>query len=188
MVLNRVVAIAYLAIFLAPSLLAFAYHDDAEAQAITQTYDVCFTTGGGTVNGGDCAGRVVEEIDSAETSIDIFAYELTESRIAEALIRAQRRNVAVRVIANANTIATRASLLPALIQNDVPVYLDGVPGLEHNKSAIIDTKIVLTGSLNWTKAANERNAENLLIVHDTWLAAEYEANFLQRLADSEPWR
>ena len=42
---------------------------------------------------------------------------------------------------------------------------------------IIDRTTVLTGSFNFTKAADHKNAENLLVIRDDKVAAKYEANF-----------
>lgn len=49
--------------------------------------------------------------------------------------------------------------------------------IAHNKVMIIDDRIVITGSFNFTKAAEEKNAENLLIIDSPALAAKYVANF-----------
>ena len=162
----------------------------AHAQPV---FSLCFTTGGDTAHGEDCAGRVVSEVNRAKQSIDVFAYELTEPRIASALSRAHIRGVAVRIIADRAFASSKLAGHLAWLAFDkedggIPVYIDGVPGLEHNKVIIIDGQTVLTGSLNWTKAANERNAENLVIIRDPGIAGLYEGNFLQRLADSEPWK
>jgi phosphatidylserine/phosphatidylglycerophosphate/cardiolipin synthase-like enzyme len=52
---------------------------------------------------------------------------------------------------------------------------------------IIDDQTVLTGSFNFTKAAEEQNAENLLVIHDPQLAAKYAQNWKQHLQHSEPY-
>ena len=49
---------------------------------------------------------------------------------------------------------------------------------------IIDGAVVLTGSFNFTKAAEENNAENLLVIHDSALAAKYTTNWKDHLAHS----
>ena len=48
--------------------------------------------------------------------------------------------------------------------------------IAHNKIMIIDGTAVLTGSFNFTKAAGQKNAENLLVIRDDKLAAKYAAN------------
>ncbi|HTR44450.1 MAG TPA: phospholipase D-like domain-containing protein, partial [Thermodesulfovibrionales bacterium] len=46
----------------------------------------------------------------------------------------------------------------------IPTYIDAQHAIAHNKVMIIDKETVITGSFNFTKAAEERNAENLLIL------------------------
>lgn len=50
-------------------------------------------------------------------------------------------------------------------------------GLLHDKFAIIDNRVVLTGSFNWTITADKKNAENLLVIRDRDLAQEYTKQF-----------
>lgn len=52
---------------------------------------------------------------------------------------------------------------------------------------VIDGQVVITGSFNFTKAAEESNAENLLVMRDTDLAATYTANWETHLRHSQPY-
>lgn len=52
---------------------------------------------------------------------------------------------------------------------------------------IVDAQTVITGSFNFTKAAEERNAENLLVIRDSRLAAKYTANWQAHLRHSQPY-
>jgi competence ComEA-like helix-hairpin-helix protein len=47
----------------------------------------------------------------------------------------------------------------------------------HNKFAVIDNKMVITGSYNWTASAGERNNENLLVIDDKNIIKEYQNQF-----------
>jgi phosphatidylserine/phosphatidylglycerophosphate/cardiolipin synthase-like enzyme len=58
-----------------------------------------------------------------------------------------------------------------------PTMIDANHAISHNKVMIIDGETVITGSFNFTKAAQEKNAENLLIVRDQALAAQYTQNW-----------
>ncbi|MGC8483733.1 MAG: phospholipase D-like domain-containing protein, partial [Thermodesulfobium sp.] len=72
------------------------------------------------------------------------------------------------------------SKLPLLIQNNVPVLIDTVHGIAHNKIMILDDTNVITGSFNFTDAADSRNAENVLIIQDSELARIYKDNWDKR--------
>jgi phosphatidylserine/phosphatidylglycerophosphate/cardiolipin synthase-like enzyme len=64
-------------------------------------------------------------------------------------------------------------------------FIDAEHAIAHNKLILIDYDTVITGSFNFTKAAEERNAENLLILRgDADLAAKYRANFELHLSHS----
>jgi phosphatidylserine/phosphatidylglycerophosphate/cardiolipin synthase-like enzyme len=72
----------------------------------------------------------------------------------------------------------------------IPVKIDAQHAIAHNKVMVIDGETVITGSFNFTKAAEESNAENLLIIHDKKLASLYIKNWQEHAQHSEPtfWR
>jgi phosphatidylserine/phosphatidylglycerophosphate/cardiolipin synthase-like enzyme len=59
--------------------------------------------------------------------------------------------------------------------------------IAHNKVMVIDGLIVITGSFNFTKAAEESNAENLLVIDDAQLAEKYAKNWQEHFAHSVPY-
>jgi phosphatidylserine/phosphatidylglycerophosphate/cardiolipin synthase-like enzyme len=67
----------------------------------------------------------------------------------------------------------------------VPVYIDSVHAIAHNKIMIIDRETVITGSFNFTKAAEEKNAENLLIIKNPDLAKIYLNNWYKHKGHAE---
>jgi phosphatidylserine/phosphatidylglycerophosphate/cardiolipin synthase-like enzyme len=69
----------------------------------------------------------------------------------------------------------------------VPTKIDAEHAIAHNKIIIVDGETVITGSFNFTKAAQEKNAENLLIIHDKALAAQYTQNWQMHAQHSQPY-
>lgn len=67
----------------------------------------------------------------------------------------------------------------------IPVKIDAQHAIAHNKVMIIDGETVITGSFNFTKAAEENNAENLLVIRDKKLAEQYTKNWQERERHSE---
>jgi phosphatidylserine/phosphatidylglycerophosphate/cardiolipin synthase-like enzyme len=67
----------------------------------------------------------------------------------------------------------------------IPTYIDPVHGIAHNKIIIINREVVITGSFNFTRAPEENNAENLLIIRSKELAREYLVNWERHRAQSE---
>ncbi len=111
---------------------------------------------------------------------------MTSPQIESALIAAHRRGVEIRAVFDPDALKEPGSKVGELAAAGIPVYVDSFhkPGLAHNKVMVIDDATVITGSFNFTKAAEMRNAENLLVIHDPTLAAEYEHNFEAHLAHS----
>ena len=162
----------------------------ASAQAIVGIDDlgpgeVCFTSGNRSTVGGDCAALVAEAIAGASASLLVQAYNFTESRIVAALLEAHRRGVSVTVIVDKISMHQRGEGVSAVRAAGIPVFIDRKPHIAHNKVIVIDGVTVVTGSFNFSASAQCCNAENLLIVHSTALAAAYAANFARRKAVSE---
>ena len=118
----------------------------------------------------------------------IQAYSFTSYPIAEALIDAQKRGVKVEAIIDAKQIHEKKVKIGLIAKGGVAVYLDRVHAIAHNKVMIIDGKTVITGSFNFTNAAEEHNAENLLILDDAALATEYTSNWKMHQKHSEQYQ
>jgi len=127
-------------------------------------------------NGG-CQDTVLSEINKAHDSIDIAMYELTSKEIAQALVKAKKRDVKVKITFDAAQIKDHASKSRYLMNKGLDVKFKMGPGLLHDKFAVIDDKIVLTGSFNWTESADKKNAENLLVITDKEIAQKYTKEF-----------
>ncbi len=148
------------------------------------TVQVAFTPGE------DVGALVGDAIRKARHQVLVQAYSLTHKAIAQALVDAKRRGLDVEVIADRQQAATVAtSLVDWLVAQGVPVWLDGDHGAAHNKVMVIDAggadTTVITGSFNFTHAAQYRNAENLLVLRGNGnLAEAYAANWRRHKAHS----
>jgi phosphatidylserine/phosphatidylglycerophosphate/cardiolipin synthase-like enzyme len=150
------------------------------------TYQVCFTPSD------DCEGMIVWAIGAAARRIHVQAYSFTDKAIARALEEAARRELEVVVLLDKKRRKQRSSVARELLEAGVSVLCDVRPAIAHNTTLIIDPDgqhpVVETGSFNFSYSAEQRNAENALILRDDQsLAAAYERYFQERLAASEPW-
>jgi len=139
--------------------------------------------------GCDPLSSVLHAIGGAHKTIRIQIYSLTLQEIVSALVTAKRRGVDVRVIVDSGQLKEDRSdklRVASLASSGVPVLVDTVPGLMHDKVMVIDGETVLTGSFNYTWGAEHWNAENLLQIHDPVLAAEYLQNWNERAGQSHP--
>ena len=142
-------------------------------------YEVCFTPGG------KCTNLIVEAINSAKKSLLVQAYSFTSAPIAKAVVEAKERGVNVKVILDKSQFSQKYSSATFLKNHQIPLWEDDKVAIAHNKVMVIDSQLVVTGSFNFTKAAQERNAENLLIVDSPALAKLYTQNWLKRESASE---
>ena len=132
---------------------------------------------------------VVRAIDEAHKTILVQMYALTSRQIVAALVNAKRRGVDVRAIVDRSQLTEDHSdtyAVGRLASGGVPVLVDTVAGLMHNKIMIVDAAAVITGSFNYSSSAEHRNAENLVVIHDPALSAEYTQNWNSRAAKSRP--
>jgi phosphatidylserine/phosphatidylglycerophosphate/cardiolipin synthase-like enzyme len=141
------------------------------------------------VPGQDCAAMVAAEIDSAKTEIFGQSYGLTHPLIIRALADARARGVDVRIILDRINESPRYTSATYLLNHGIEPVIDDRVAIAHNKVLVIDQDTVITGSMNFTVAAQKRNAENALIVrHDLGLAQAYRENWFRRAAVSRPVR
>jgi phosphatidylserine/phosphatidylglycerophosphate/cardiolipin synthase-like enzyme len=139
--------------------------------------------------GCDPLDTVVQAIDGARKTVLVQMYALTSREITSALVNAKRRGVDVRTIVDRSQLEEDRNdtyAVGRIASGGVPVLVDMVPGLMHNKVMIVDSATVVTGSFNYTWSAEHKNAENLLVIHDPALAAEYTQNWNARAARSRP--
>jgi phosphatidylserine/phosphatidylglycerophosphate/cardiolipin synthase-like enzyme len=136
---------------------------------------------------GGATEAVVKEIDNAKSQILVQAYSFTSVPIAKALVDAHKRSIKVEAILDKSQRREKYTSATFLANMRVPTYIDDKHAIAHNKIMIIDKATVITGSFNFTKAAEEKNAENLLIIKSKELASIYIDNFLKHKQHSEPY-
>lgn len=133
---------------------------------------------------GGCTQVIVSELKAAKESVLVQAYSFTSVPIAKALVDAHKRGVKIQVILDKSQRTEKYSSATFLKNAEIPTFIDDKHAIAHNKVMVIDGKTVITGSFNFTKAAEESNAENLLVIRDSDLAAKYAKNWQEHLAHS----
>lgn len=158
--------------FNSPTVLAAILEKDTH-------YEVCFTPGQA------CTQLITNTIDKAKTSLFIQAYSFTSADIAKAILAAKRRGVKVTVLLDKSQVKNnRYSSSQFLQNNNIDVLVDYKPAIAHNKVMLIDKMILITGSFNFTQAAQKKNAENVLIIENANLANKYLTNWQNRFVES----
>ncbi len=149
------------------------------SNSIKGSIEYCFTPGG------NCTEKIVDAIHHAQKTLWIQAYQFTSLPISEAVIAAKRRGVDVRIILDKTQYTQKPNASAVLFKHQgIPVWIDNKVSIAHNKIIIVDNQKVISGSFNFSKAAQTRNAENVLIIQSTELAKVYVANWRNRQAAS----
>lgn len=133
--------------------------------------------------------KLIKRIDAAKNEIKAAVYMLTDSRIVKALINANNRGVSVQVITDKISSVGEFGKVSMLAENGVPVWIFEAPNtgpknkkfynadsIMHNKFAVIDN-FLWTGSFNWTRSANNKNQENVILTNDTGIVESYKNHF-----------
>jgi phosphatidylserine/phosphatidylglycerophosphate/cardiolipin synthase-like enzyme len=140
---------------------------------------------------GKCSAHIRREIDQSKQELLVAVYAFTHDELAEALVKAKKRGVNVQVIIDREFDATNERSKGKFFESQkiplrrisggrAPAAPEKEAGLMHQKFAVIDRRIVFTGSYNWTRSADNLNDENLLLFRDAApLAEEYRKAFVQ---------
>ncbi|MFO0929442.1 MAG: phospholipase D-like domain-containing protein [Gemmataceae bacterium] len=149
----------------------------ATASADSGAVQVYFTQPGRSASEScEIVSAVVRHIDATKTTLDVCAFELDNRVICDALVRAAKRGVRVRLATETNYLEeSGVNMLKAV---GVPVVDDARPGaLMHNKFMVFDNQAVWTGSMNFTENCAYRNNNNGLYIANPDLAANYATKF-----------
>jgi phosphatidylserine/phosphatidylglycerophosphate/cardiolipin synthase-like enzyme len=146
---------------------------------------------------GGCTQAVIDRVkrardtirvQAARDTIRVQAYYFSSAPIAEALMRAHQRGVDVQVLLDSSQRTQQYSSATFFHNQNIPVFIDSRHAIAHDKIILIDGATVITGSFNFTKSAEERNVENLLIIDGKQrLANAYDAHFEEHLRHAEPY-
>lgn len=135
-----------------------------------------------------CSAHIIREIDQAKKELLVAVYAFTSDDLAGALIQAKKRGLSIQVILDREFDAANEKSKGKFLESQkisvrrISGIASNTPrketGLMHQKFAVIDRTTVLSGSYNWTHAADSLNDENLLLFRDARpLAEEYRKAF-----------
>lgn len=155
--------------------------------ASTAHVEVAFTPGD------DISGLIVKQIGQAKERVQMQAYLFTDRKIANALLGARKRGVEVQIVGDATQ--QQAGGLPhlkALARAGADVYLNDTLAASHNKIVIVDgasaAAAVITGSYNFTQAAQSKNAENVVVISGNRAVTDrFVDNFERHRSQSSRW-
>jgi len=155
---------------------------EEDAKSLDISMSIHFSQTEGSFEGG-ADDLIVEDIAQAQESIRLSMYDFTNDKILEALLDAYRRGVEIRVHTDDAQLTEEA--YEDLAEAGIELTYDSDPNaLMHDKSLVIDHRIVWMGSANYTYYSFYRNNEDLIRWESEELAAAYEEEFEERVEES----
>ncbi len=128
---------------------------------------------------GQVGKRIVSAINETKETLDIAIFDFTASEIQAALEQAKKKGVKIRIIADSRQAKGSHSVVEAMKQEgfDIKITHGKQRGIMHNKFAVFDGRIVVTGSYNWTSNAENYNYENAIFLTDPKVIKTYQNEF-----------
>ncbi len=145
--------------------------DVARAPAQATRSNACFSPGEA------CLNTIVQHFRSARRSVDFCVFTLSDDRIAQEVLAAHTRGVALRFITDNDKETDSGSDVTRLRAAGVPTAVDRTEAHMHHKFAIFDGQWLLNGSYNWTRSACSHNEENLVATNDSALVRQFQGAF-----------
>ncbi len=121
--------------------------------------------------------EIIEEIEEARDTIDFMAFSFTSRPIARAMADCMDKGAKVRGLFERLSAGSRYSRDDYLAENGAEVYLDTNSHTMHHKVIVVDGETVVTGSYNFSKSAETKNDENVLIIHSGRIGSAYTKEF-----------
>lgn len=124
------------------------------------------------------AARLLELVAGARESVYFLAFSFTSDPLAGALIERAMAGVTVAGVMDTGQYqSNQGGEYDNLRAAGLDVRLDGNPRSLHHKVLVIDGRIVVTGSYNFSSSAERVNDENTLVIHNQELAAAFLEEF-----------
>ncbi|XP_054636332.1 mitochondrial cardiolipin hydrolase isoform X1 [Dunckerocampus dactyliophorus] len=148
--------------------------------------------------------RLLRFLLSASSSLDVCMFSFSNMDLGRAVVELYRRRVTVRILVDKHYSAISGSQVGALRKAVYRYIISSTHGVwswttagicvrkvagymhMHHKFAVVDSRLLITGSLNWTLAAVQSNSENILITEESDLVRPYVKEFSRLWADNDP--
>lgn len=120
---------------------------------------------------------LMNQLYEAKKSLEVAVFIITNQDLADVLISLHRSGIIVRIITDCENMDLNCSQIEQFRENGIQVRHDKTSNLMHHKFAIIDKKIIVNGSFNWTKQAVTGNQENIIISKSKNIVKPYQKEF-----------
>ena len=122
--------------------------------------------------------EIIPIIKEAKKSIYIPIFFITHKGIKDTLISAKKRGIEIKIINDATNAHSRYTIHKQLRESGIKVKTENYAGKMHMKAMFVDDIISIIGSMNFTKSANNKNDENVLIIYDEEIGNYFKRTFM----------
>lgn len=122
-------------------------------------------------------GRLRGLMANCRHRLDVCVFTITHDDLAEELLMAQRRKVAVRILTDDEKSHDLGSDVHRLERAGIEVRMDDSPAHMHNKFVVLDERLLVTGSFNWTRSAATANQESFIVTDEPALVGAHLEEF-----------
>ena len=117
-------------------------------------------------------------LSDAQESIYFMAFSFTADSLGEVIRERAQEGVTVAGVMDEDQVkSNQGTEFDTFRQAGLDVYVDGNSGQMHHKIMIVDERIVIVGSYNFTNSAETRNDENLLVIYNEEIAVQFLEEF-----------
>ena len=135
---------------------------------------------------GEETEAIVRELNKAQSSILVQSFSFFSPPVAKALVSAQERGVNVQILLDKSPLTEQYTGAHIFAKGGISIKIDSAHAIGQNKVMIIDGETIITGSFNFTKAAEDKNAVNLLVIRDKASAEKYTKNWQEHASHWRP--
>lgn len=125
-----------------------------------------------------CTAKLIKFILSEKNSLDIAIFELTDRKIAEAIVEVAKKSK-VRMIVNRKLVKDEGPAYDLIKASPAEIRVGRQRGIMHDKFTVVDGKRLETGSFNYTYAAGNSNQENQIYLSTPSIVSRFNARFEQ---------
>lgn len=120
---------------------------------------------------------ILNTLKKAKSSVHFLAFSFTSDPLGEVLIALHKKGVKILGVMERQGSNSKESEYVKMRVEGLAVRLDRNRNQMHHKVIVIDERLVMTGSYNFSKSANKKNDENLIMLDDPEIAREYLREF-----------
>ncbi|XP_068448061.1 mitochondrial cardiolipin hydrolase [Clinocottus analis] len=132
--------------------------------------------------------RLLRSVLSATSSLDLCVFAFSNMNLSRAVLALHDRGVAVRVLTDRDYVTISGSQIGVLRKAGICARCDASSVHMHHKFALVDGRLLITGSLNWTLTAVQSNTENVVVTEEPDLVRPFAEEFLRLWERNDPAR